>query len=69
MFQNYSQTYAAAITALVGVVVMVLGLFHINVVASDLELALGSIVNLVGIIWVMVNRYRKGDVTPLGSKK
>lgn len=69
MFQNYSQTYAAAITALAGVLVSVLALFHITLLEPNVELVLGNIVTLGGLVWQIAHRYEQGGVTPLGARK
>ena len=69
MFQNYSQTYAATIATLAGFIVLILNSLKINIAQSDLELVIGSFVALVGIIWQLVHRYNKGDVTPGGKRK
>lgn len=69
MFQNYSQTYAANITALAGFIVLMLNQFHITGIdQSGLEIVIGSLLSLGGFIWQFVQRYKKGGVTPLGSK-
>ena len=69
MFTNYSQTYASAITALAGVAVTILALFGVSVVDSDIELVVGVLVNLGGIIWNLYHRASKGDLTVGGFRK
>ena len=67
MFTNYSQTYAATITTFAGLIGLFVNKFGYT--NSDVELALSASFSLVGIIWQLVHRHSKGDVSPLGVKK
>lgn len=66
---NYSTTQAANISALVGLLLLVLPKFHIIVTESQLTDAIGAIWTLTAIGIGFVNRYQKGDVTAVGFKK
>lgn len=68
MFTNYSQTYAAAITTLVGLVVSFLASRGITIIPADPEFAVGVLINLGGIIWTLTHRVNKGDITALGKR-
>lgn len=68
LFVDYSQTYAANILSVAGLLVVILGMFHVNIVSTDLQFILGLVVNLIGNAWALYHRYKKGDVTPLGSR-
>lgn len=68
MFENYSQTYAASITTLAGFIGLLFHALNINIVPSDIELVLGAGVTLFGVIWQLIHRYNKGDVTPVGAR-
>lgn len=70
MFTNYSQTYAAAILTLAGLIVSVLAAFGIDLFSTDeVSFIIGSAANLIGIIWAIFHRKSKGDVTVLGRRK
>lgn len=69
MFTNYSQTYAATITTVAGFIILVIGKFNTGLSQSDIELGIGVLVSLGGIIWQVVHRHSKGDVTVVGSRK
>jgi Co/Zn/Cd efflux system component len=63
--QNYSTTQAGNIGVIVGLIVMILQHWNINI-ASD-EVA--QIVVAVGVIVSWVGRYKKGDLTLSGVRK
>lgn len=68
MFTNYSQTYAAAITQVAGLVLLALRSFGVDILPQDLEIILGSVVGAIGFIWQIVQRFRKGGVTVTGVR-
>lgn len=69
MFDNYSQTYAAAIVTFAGAIVVIAKMFDVSVNQDDITAVLAATVTLAGILWQLYQRYKKGDVTPLGSRK
>lgn len=69
MFKNYSQTYAANITALAGFVVIMLKGFGFDIAESDAAFVIGVLFNVGGIVWALYHRNKKGDVKPLGGRK
>lgn len=64
--QNYSQTYAATITTVAGLIGVYVSKFGWT--ESDVELVISTIVCVVGVVWQLVHRYKKGGVTPLGRR-
>lgn len=69
MFQNYSETYSAAIVSLAGVLVLFARMFDLPIVESDIVFILGALANLGGILWVMAHRLNKEDITIIGARK
>ncbi len=70
MFTNYSQTYTSAITSVAGLIVTVLAAFGIDLIGQqDIQFLAGLLVNLGGVVWTLIHRVKKGDVTPLGFRK
>lgn len=67
--ENFSTTQATNITALCGMVVMILHYFKINVVQGDLEGIIGAGITIYGIIANYVHRYKEGDLTLGGFRK
>jgi len=61
-----STTYIAAI---VSILVVVLPRFGIQVSSEEVTNILSAIVAVVSSIWIIVQRYKRGDVTPLGLRK
>ena len=69
MFTNYSQTYAAGITALVGLIVAIFAAFKVSVIPDDIQFIVGLLVNLGGVVWTLWHRLSKGDIKVSGSRK
>lgn len=69
--QNYSVTYASAITAFAGFLYSLLVHLHIGVFTSsgEVETLVAGLVATTGFLWQIIHRYSKGDVTVLGSVK
>lgn len=67
--QNFSTTQASNITAIVGLLVLILGHFHIIVDSEQITLLIGSIITAIGIIVNFIHRYQKGGVTAIGARK
>jgi hypothetical protein len=65
---DYSTTYASQISSLVGLLGLILPRFHVIVSASDLETGISAAFVLGGIIVTLIQRYKKGGVTPLGFR-
>ncbi|MGA9769045.1 MAG: hypothetical protein WBV94_08395 [Blastocatellia bacterium] len=69
MNKDISVTQASNLISFVGVVVLVLNHFKINITQDEVQAFLGAAITLVGIIVSFVNRYKKGDITLSGIKK
>ncbi len=63
---EFSPTY---ISAAVVVIVAILNIFKINVNQGDVEPIITAIVSAIAGIVVLVRRYQKGDLTPIGAIK
>lgn len=69
-FQNYSQTYASAITTLAGFILLILNQLGVHFLDNQgLEFIIGAAVNVFGIFWTIYHRHSQGDVTLSGFKK
>lgn len=67
--QNLSVTQTTNLTALVGVVVMILNHYKINVGSDELMNFAGAVLTVISLITNFVNRYQKGDLTLAGMRK
>lgn len=63
---NYSTTYIAVI---VNILATFLPRFGITVGSEELTSIAQAVVAVVTGVWVIVQRYRKGDVTAAGLRK
>lgn len=66
--ENYSVTQTANIAAIVGVIVMVLNHFNINIGSEEVSGFIGAVITIFSIITSFINRYKKGDLT-VGGKR
>ena len=69
MNKDISVTQASNIAAFIGVLMLILDHFKINVTQEEVQVLLGAAITLGSIIVNFINRYRKGDITRLGVKK
>lgn len=63
MDSNYSTTQTTNLTAIVGVIVLVLNHFKINIGSDELTLVIGAVLSIGGVVSNWVHRYSKGDLT------
>ena len=61
-----SRTYIAAI---IGILSQVLPMLGIEVGSAELTTTLSTIITVLAGLWVMVRRFKAGDITPLGVRK
>jgi hypothetical protein len=69
MNQDYSVTQAANIGAFIGVIVLLLNYFKINITQEEVQTILGAAITIGSIIISFINRWRKGDIKFSGVKK
>lgn len=68
--QNYSTTYAAAITTFAPLITLAIGhVFGVNILESEVITIVGSIVSAFGFVWQVLHRHSEGDVTIAGFRK
>lgn len=65
---NYSVTQTTNLTAIIGVIVMILNHFNINIGSEELTAVAGALITVFSITMNFINRYKKGDLT-LGGKR
>lgn len=61
-----SQIYVSAIVALLA---QILPWFGVQVVNDELTVVVSNIITAGAAIWVMVRRYKQGDIGVLGGRK
>lgn len=66
---TYSTTQSTNIAAIVGVLILILNHFHINIGSEELTSFIGAVIAIAGIIANWIHRYQKGDLTATGFKK
>jgi hypothetical protein len=68
MENGYSLTQTTNLTAIVGVIVLILNQFKISIGNEELATLIGAGITIVSIVLNFRNRYKKGDLT-LGGKR
>ena len=63
---KFSLTYIGVIISVLSYLAEIL---NVNVVKSDIEITIATIMLFVGAIIALIGRYRKGDITWFGKKK
>ncbi len=66
---NYSTTQTTNLASIIGVVVLILNHFNINIGSDEISALLGGIIAVVGVISNWIHRYKKGDLTFAGIRK
>lgn len=66
---EYSTTQTTNIASIIGVIVLILNHFHINIASDELTALVGAVMAVIGIIANWVHRYKKGGLTMGGFKK
>lgn len=66
---NYSLTQSGNLSALIGVIVLLLKIFQINIAEEEIQVLIGGILAIAGVITSWIGRARKGDLTKLGFRK
>ena len=66
---EYSTTQSTNIASIVGVIVLILNHFKINIGSEELTTLIGGGLAVFGIIANFWHRYQKGDLTLGGFKK
>jgi hypothetical protein len=69
MNKDISVTQASNIGAFIGVLMLVLEHFKVNITQDEVQVVLGAIITLSSLIVSFVNRYKKGDIKLSGVKK
>lgn len=66
---QYSTTQTTNITSIIGVIVLILNHFNINIASDELTAFVGAGMAVIGIVTNWIHRYQKGDLTLGGFKK
>lgn len=69
MNTSFSTTQATNLTALVGVIVMILNHFNINIGSEELMAVIGAGMTIFGIVMNWYHRFSKGDLTLGGFRR
>jgi len=64
-----SITQLSNYSAFIGVIMIVLEHYHINIAQEELQTILGAILSVIGILTNWYNRYSKGDLSLGGFHK
>jgi len=66
LYMNYSTTYVAVI---VNVVAYLLPKIGVSVGSDELTTTVQVLLQVCSCVWILIERYKRGDITVLGSRK
>lgn len=66
---NYSVTQGGNLAVIIGMIMLVLKYFNINIAQEELQTLAGGILAILGVLVAWYGRYRKGDLTVGGFRK
>ncbi len=67
--QSYSLTQGGNLAVILGMVMLVLKYFNINIAEEEIQILIGGILAVAGVVVSWVGRFRKGDLTIGGFRK
>jgi uncharacterized YccA/Bax inhibitor family protein len=67
--KDISVTQVSNYGALVGVVMLLLNHFKINIAKEEVDVIIASVLTLGSLLVNIINRYKKGDIRLSGVKK
>ena len=67
--KNYSTVQASNLTAFIGVLMILLQYFHINITQEEIQTLIGGGLAVAGILLSWWRRYSEGDITLGGFRK
>lgn len=67
--ESYSTTQATNLAAFASLIVLVLGHFKVAIAQEEVITLIAGIVGVVAVVKNWILRYKKGDLTVLGSRK
>lgn len=66
--QNFSVTQTTNYASALGIIVLILQHFHINIASDEITTLVGGVLSAGGVISNWYHRYQKGDLTATGVK-
>lgn len=67
--ENYSTTQTSNLASIIGIIVLVLNHFKVNIGSEEITMLVGGLMSAGGVILNWVHRYKKGDLTLGGFRK
>ncbi len=66
--QNFSTTQASNLAAIIGVIMLLLNAFKVNITQEEVQTLIGGLLSVSAIVISFISRYKKGDLTKLGFR-
>jgi len=67
--KNYSLTQSGNLGAIIGVVMLILNHYQVNIAEAEVTALIAGVLSVLGILTSWLGRYRKGDLTVGGFRK
>ena len=66
---NYSTVQASNLTAMIGVLMIILQYFKVNITESEIQSLIGGVLAVAGILLSWWRRYKEGGISLGGFRK
>lgn len=66
---NFSTTQTTNLASIVGVLILILNHFHVNIANDELTTVIGGCVAVGGVLANWYHRYQQGDLTAAGFRR
>jgi len=67
--QTYSMTQGGNLAVIIGMIMLVLKYFNVQIAEEEIQILIGGVLAVVGVVVSWYGRFRKGDLTVGGFRR
>ena len=67
--KNFSLTQSGNLTVIIGMIMLILKYFQINIAEEEIQILIGGVLAVAGVVVSWVGRWRVGDLSLGGFRK
>ena len=67
--KNFSLTQSGNLTVIIGMIMLILRYFQVNIAEEEIQILIGGILAVAGVVVSWYGRFRAGGITKLGFRK
>ena len=61
--KNFSLTQSGNLTVIIGMIMLILKYFQINIAEEEIQILIGGVLAVAGVVVSWIGRYRAGGIT------